>query len=34
MAVEEMKKGNVPFDEANLAGIILKSVPACESKCI
>jgi hypothetical protein len=28
MAVEETKKGNVLFDEADLAGIILNSVPA------
>ena len=28
MAVENRKKGKVPFDEADLAGIILKSVPA------
>jgi hypothetical protein len=27
MAVEGTKKGNVPFDEADLAGIILNSVP-------
>jgi hypothetical protein len=27
MAVEETKKGNVPFDQADLAGIILNSVP-------
>jgi hypothetical protein len=27
MAVEETKKGNVPFDEADLAGIVLISVP-------
>jgi len=26
-AVEDTKKGNVPFDEANLASIILKSLP-------
>ncbi len=28
MVVEDMKKGNVPFDEADLAGIVLKAVPA------
>jgi hypothetical protein len=27
MAVEGMKKGNSPFDEADLAGIVLNSVP-------
>ncbi len=27
MAVEGTKKGNVPFDEADLAGIVLNSVP-------
>jgi hypothetical protein len=27
MVVEGMKKGNVPFDEADLAGIVLNSVP-------
>ncbi len=27
MAIEGTKKGNVPFDEADLAGIILNSVP-------
>ena len=27
MAVADMKKGNVPFDEANLAGIVLKAIP-------
>jgi hypothetical protein len=27
MAVEDTKKGNVPFDEADLASIILKSLP-------
>ena len=27
MAVEDTKKGNVQFDGADLAGIILKSVP-------
>jgi hypothetical protein len=27
MAVEDTKKGNVPFDEADLAGIVLKAVP-------
>ncbi len=27
MAVEGTKKGNVPFDEADLAGVILNSVP-------
>jgi hypothetical protein len=27
MAVEDTKKGNVPLDEADLASIILKSVP-------
>jgi hypothetical protein len=26
MAVKETKKGNVPFDEADLAGIVLNSV--------
>jgi hypothetical protein len=26
-AVEDTKKGNVPFDEADLASIILKSLP-------
>ena len=28
MAVEDTKKDNMPFNEANLAGIILKAVPA------
>ena len=28
MAVEDTKKGNVPFDEAHLAGIMLKAVPS------
>jgi hypothetical protein len=27
MAVEDTKRGNVPFDEADLAGIVLKAVP-------
>ncbi len=27
MAIEGTKKGNVPFDEADLAGIVLNSVP-------
>jgi hypothetical protein len=27
MAVEDTKKGNVPFDEADLAEIVLKAVP-------
>jgi hypothetical protein len=27
MAVEDTKKNNVPFDEADLAGIVLNSVP-------
>jgi hypothetical protein len=27
MTVEETKKGNIPFDEAELAGIVLKAVP-------
>jgi hypothetical protein len=27
MAIEGLKKGNVPFDEADLAGIVLNSVP-------
>ncbi len=27
MAVKDTKKGNVPFDEADLAGIVLKAVP-------
>ncbi len=27
MAIADMKKGNVPFDEADLAGIVLKAVP-------
>jgi hypothetical protein len=27
MAVTGTKKGNVPFDEADLAGIVLKAVP-------
>ena len=27
MAVEDTKKGNVPFDEADLAGIVLKAIP-------
>ncbi len=27
MAVANKKKGNVPFDEADLAGIVLKAVP-------
>ncbi len=27
MAVEDTKKGNVPFDKADLAGIVLKAVP-------
>ncbi len=27
MAIEDTKKGNVPFDEADLAGIVLKAVP-------
>ena len=27
MAVADMKKGNVPFDKANLAGIVLKAIP-------
>jgi hypothetical protein len=27
MAVADTKKGNVPFDEADLAGIVLKAVP-------
>jgi hypothetical protein len=27
MAVPDTKKGNVPFDEADLAGIVLKAVP-------
>jgi hypothetical protein len=28
MAVEDTKKGNKPFDEADLAGIMLKAVPS------
>jgi hypothetical protein len=28
MAIEGTKKGNVPFNEADLAGIVLNSVPA------
>jgi hypothetical protein len=28
MAVEDTKKGNVPLNKANLAGIMLKAVPA------
>ncbi len=27
MAIEDTKKGNVPFDEADLAEIVLKTVP-------
>ncbi len=27
MAVEDTKKGNAPFDKADLAGIVLKAVP-------
>ncbi len=27
MAIEDTKKGNVPFDEADLAGIVLKAIP-------
>jgi hypothetical protein len=27
MAVADTKKGNIPFDEADLAGIVLKAVP-------
>jgi hypothetical protein len=27
MAVEDTKKGNVPFDKADLAGIVLKAIP-------
>ncbi len=27
MAIADTKKGNVPFDEADLAGILLKAVP-------
>jgi hypothetical protein len=27
MAVADTKKGNTPFDEADLAGIVLKAVP-------
>ena len=27
-AVEDTKRGNVPFNEANLAGIMLKAVPS------
>ncbi len=27
MAVTDTKKGNIPFDEADLAGIVLKAVP-------
>ena len=27
MAIEGRKKGNVPFNEADLAGIVLNSVP-------
>jgi hypothetical protein len=27
MAVKDTKKGNVPFDEADLAGIVLKAIP-------
>ncbi len=27
MAIEDTKKGNVPFDESDLAGIVLKAVP-------
>ncbi len=27
MAVADTKKGNIPFDEADLAGITLKAVP-------
>jgi hypothetical protein len=27
MAVEGTKKGNIPFDETDLAGIVLNSVP-------
>jgi hypothetical protein len=27
MAVEDTKKGNVPFEEADIAGIVLKAVP-------
>ena len=27
IAVADTKKGNVPFDEADLAGIVLKAVP-------
>ena len=28
MAVEDTKKGNVPFNKADLAGIMLKAVPS------
>jgi hypothetical protein len=31
MAIEGTKKGNVPFDEAELAGIVLNSVPVCSN---
>ncbi len=27
MALVDTKKGNIPFDEADLAGIVLKAVP-------
>jgi hypothetical protein len=27
MAVEDTKKDNVPFDKADLAGILLKAIP-------
>ncbi len=27
MAVKDTKKGNVPFNEADLAGIVLKAIP-------
>jgi hypothetical protein len=27
MVVEDTKKGNVPFNEADLAGIVIKAVP-------
>ena len=27
MAVEDTKKGNVPFNEADLSGIVLKAIP-------
>ena len=28
MAVEDTKRGNMPFDKADLAGIMLKAVPS------